>query len=533
MYNHNFKVKRVKTTVGGVACTPTEIKSLIQRDGKAAQHIGAKSIRQGYCQLLSLDYKFVENAWGRGIRPGKRSVPDTSEAAAILKKTYRKLVLQNHPDKVINLPEEERKEREELFKNISVAYESLNKERIMCEEKFRGVVRPTYSAVAAPSTSDSSPQYSTPQYNKTASAAYSSGASELAGARSSFDASATSYQSRGWSNSNSNWNNDRDWWQAHDTWDGSRAGSWENQRSASATRGRGSAETRAHTTNNDSWGSKYPVTNHHTSANNASASTTSPVAVQSANVRSGKQGASEVEDFGFHSGSYFGKVNMWEQVHAARRSLNANKYPDSKPPAATEAEVHTPSKSPSKPNSRMEKMQSKMISDAVKRERKRALQREAEERDRREREAAEKQNREQEEQRYRRDSKRADERYDREARHDRSRNAERYDREERRGRSHHNGSRYEHEERYRNGERYERRHSTSHRHSTEHPRSPNTRNRNQEDQYQHSRSPNKSKRTSYKDRPRRTPQRLSSSSSSDAEIHWGRRRYNSKRSPRR
>ena len=46
-----------------------------------------------------------------------------------IKKAYRKMALENHPDKVGHLGEDIRKAAEEKFTQINVAYEKIKKQR--------------------------------------------------------------------------------------------------------------------------------------------------------------------------------------------------------------------------------------------------------------------------------------------------------------------------------------------------------------------------------------------------------------------
>ena len=46
-----------------------------------------------------------------------------------LKKAYRRVAMENHPDKVAHLGEEVRKAAEEKFTAINVAYEKIKKQR--------------------------------------------------------------------------------------------------------------------------------------------------------------------------------------------------------------------------------------------------------------------------------------------------------------------------------------------------------------------------------------------------------------------
>lgn len=48
-----------------------------------------------------------------------------------VKKAYRKMALENHPDKVSHLGEDIRKAAEEKFTQINVAYEKIKKQRNM------------------------------------------------------------------------------------------------------------------------------------------------------------------------------------------------------------------------------------------------------------------------------------------------------------------------------------------------------------------------------------------------------------------
>ena len=48
-----------------------------------------------------------------------------------IKKAYRKIAMENHPDKVGHLGEDIRKAAEEKFSRINVAYEKIKKQRGM------------------------------------------------------------------------------------------------------------------------------------------------------------------------------------------------------------------------------------------------------------------------------------------------------------------------------------------------------------------------------------------------------------------
>lgn len=74
-----------------------------------------ESIRSMYFNDTEADYKIL----------GLTSSASNDE----IKKAYRKLALENHPDKLAYLGEDVRKVAEEKFTKINVAYEKICKER--------------------------------------------------------------------------------------------------------------------------------------------------------------------------------------------------------------------------------------------------------------------------------------------------------------------------------------------------------------------------------------------------------------------
>lgn len=72
--------------------------------------------RDKYLRVLELDYNATEDD---------------------IKKRYREIALNNHPDKLINFSDDEREEREKVFKESTEAYEYLmDKDRIKTDEMF-------------------------------------------------------------------------------------------------------------------------------------------------------------------------------------------------------------------------------------------------------------------------------------------------------------------------------------------------------------------------------------------------------------
>lgn len=63
-----------------------------------------------------------------GINENEKNLP-FNEFEKILKKKYRAACLKYHPDKQLDKTEEEKKENEEKFKQISEAYECLSDEQ--------------------------------------------------------------------------------------------------------------------------------------------------------------------------------------------------------------------------------------------------------------------------------------------------------------------------------------------------------------------------------------------------------------------
>ena len=54
---------------------------------------------------------------------------DKTATIAEIKKAYRKMAIEHHPDKLEHLGEDIRKGAEEKFREINTAYEQLKKER--------------------------------------------------------------------------------------------------------------------------------------------------------------------------------------------------------------------------------------------------------------------------------------------------------------------------------------------------------------------------------------------------------------------
>ena len=77
-----------------------------------------------FMSVKSMYYDDIESAYQvLGI--------DSSASNEEIKKAYRKIAMENHPDKVGHLGEDIRKAAEEKFSRINVAYEKIKKQRGM------------------------------------------------------------------------------------------------------------------------------------------------------------------------------------------------------------------------------------------------------------------------------------------------------------------------------------------------------------------------------------------------------------------
>ena len=71
--------------------------------------------------ILEINPEIIKNYSVLGLSPGSQ----TNE----IKKTYRKLAIQFHPDKLSNLEQHQKKQAREVFLKIKTAYEEIIKER--------------------------------------------------------------------------------------------------------------------------------------------------------------------------------------------------------------------------------------------------------------------------------------------------------------------------------------------------------------------------------------------------------------------
>lgn len=87
-----------------------------------ASHLGIDETT--FTSIKSMYYDDLESAYATlGV---DRNADDTE-----VKKAYRKMAVENHPDKVGHLGEDIRKAAEEKFTHINVAYEKIKKQRGM------------------------------------------------------------------------------------------------------------------------------------------------------------------------------------------------------------------------------------------------------------------------------------------------------------------------------------------------------------------------------------------------------------------
>jgi len=86
----------------------------------------------GYLYINDHDYESIKAMFYSGVDNAYKVLEiDKSVTDAEVKKAYRKLVKKHHPDKLQHLGEEHLKGAEEKFRQIQMAYESIQQERGM------------------------------------------------------------------------------------------------------------------------------------------------------------------------------------------------------------------------------------------------------------------------------------------------------------------------------------------------------------------------------------------------------------------
>ncbi|MCG8700545.1 MAG: TerB family tellurite resistance protein [Bacteroidales bacterium] len=103
---------------------------------KADNHVSQAEIRvideiAYYIGVTSRDYQSIKSMFAAVSVNNDYKILGVEETASKeeIKKAYRRLALENHPDKVSYLGEELRKASEEKFQKINQAYERIKKER--------------------------------------------------------------------------------------------------------------------------------------------------------------------------------------------------------------------------------------------------------------------------------------------------------------------------------------------------------------------------------------------------------------------
>ena len=83
-----------------------------------------------YLGISSSDHQSIQSMFGKADDSAYKILGvDRNASAEEIKKAYRKLAAENHPDKVSYLGEDFQKDAEEKFQKINEAYEKIKKDK--------------------------------------------------------------------------------------------------------------------------------------------------------------------------------------------------------------------------------------------------------------------------------------------------------------------------------------------------------------------------------------------------------------------
>ena len=104
---------------------------IAQSDGNVSKH-ELDSIHRIANMLGIPDYKFeqIKSMFWKDASDDYKTLGIAKDASdQDIKKAYRKMAIEHHPDKVANLGEQHQKAAKEQFQKIQEAYENIKKER--------------------------------------------------------------------------------------------------------------------------------------------------------------------------------------------------------------------------------------------------------------------------------------------------------------------------------------------------------------------------------------------------------------------